>query len=254
MAHARRSFDNWNRNRRGMSRGGSRGHPNSSRNNNNLRTDTHASDHDHVHTKSKKIIILTPEKRVELLAASKCFKCEELGHLCQDCPTDNIVKFSSSKPPGVPSYSMEMDLLEEGTGDVELLSSMPVGMISYVAAEGNSTMNDHNHWRLNYPIWQWSGIAAQRYIGDCYAMTAKYQLTTQQPYPGDEFWSNYNVKPDDCFRVVRLRKNPDLFNITDKLATFEIPISINYLSNPKFNLSQWYTKWRAQILGLDESV
>ena len=143
-----------------MSRGGSQGCPNSSRNNNNSCTDTHTSDHEHVHTKSKKIIILTPEKKAELLTAGKCFKCEEVGHLSRDCPTDNIVKFSGSKPPGVPSYSMEMDLLEEGTGDVELLSSMPIGMISYVAAEGNGTMNDHNHWRLNCPIWQRSGIAA----------------------------------------------------------------------------------------------
>ena len=55
-------------------------------------------------------------------------------------------------------------------------------------------------------------------------MTAEYQLTIQQPYPGDDFWAYSGVAPNDCFRVARSRKYPDLFTITDNLTNFEIPI------------------------------
>ena len=80
---------------------------------------------------------------------------------------------------------MEMDLLEEDSGDVELLSSMPVGMISFADAQMNNTIFDIDDWHSTYLMWQQPGIAARRYIGDCYALTAEYQLTLQQPYPGD---------------------------------------------------------------------
>ena len=192
--------------------------------------------------------------KAELLASGKCFGCGESGHLSQNCPTGNVVKFVGNKPPGVPSYSMEMDLLEEDSRDVKLLSSMPVGMILFTDAQMSNTIFNLNDWCSTYPIWQRPDIAARRYIGDCYALTAEYQLTLQQPYPGDDSWANSEVMPDDRFKVARSRKYPELFYITDKLTNFKIPISIKYLSNPKFNLSQWYAKWRVKALGLDESV
>ena len=72
---------------------------------------------------------LSKKKMAELHAAGKCFTCEEVGHLSRNCPSRNqVAGGSSSKPPGIPSFSMTMDLIED-VDDTDILESMLLGMI-----------------------------------------------------------------------------------------------------------------------------
>ena len=62
----------------------------------------------------------TEKEMAELRAASKCFMCKEVGHILRNCPTNSTMKGNRSKLPGIPNYSMQMDLLED-ISDVEVL-------------------------------------------------------------------------------------------------------------------------------------
>jgi len=64
-----------------------------------------------------------------------------------------------SKPAGVPSYSMEMNLIEETSDHDEALESMPVGSI-YLESGSVSEEGSHNNWQKYYPIWQSSRSVA----------------------------------------------------------------------------------------------
>ena len=62
---------------------------------------------------------LTEKSKAEYRAARKCFNCGEIGHLSRNFPRRNLLPGGSKKPPGVPSYSMEMTLVE----DVSVMTS-----------------------------------------------------------------------------------------------------------------------------------
>ena len=69
----------------------------------------------------------------QLRAEGKCFLCKEPGHMSRNCPKKNLVTGSRiNELPGVPSYSMEMSIIEddEDSTDLGVLYSMPVGSIS----------------------------------------------------------------------------------------------------------------------------
>ena len=74
--------------------------------------------------------ILTDKEKAELLAAGKCFNCKEPGHLSRNCPKGNTVRSRSSKPPGVPSFNIELEALEEEESDeVEILYTLQVSVV-----------------------------------------------------------------------------------------------------------------------------
>ena len=85
----------------------------------------------------------------------KCFTSEEVGHLSRNCPSRNqVAGGSSSKPPGIPSFSMTIDLIED-VDDTDILESMLLGMIMMDGPEStcfrpNSTLTSSastNHIR-----------------------------------------------------------------------------------------------------------
>jgi reverse transcriptase-like protein/aspartyl protease/zinc knuckle protein len=201
---------------------------------------------------------LSDKEMAELRAAGKCFKCKNIGHMSKDCPENNSVPGNgTNRPPGIPSYSMQMNLIEDIDDSEEVLESMPVGMMSI----GPDTSSEYYYqanpnWRNYYPFGQSLRALGPPNIGDCYAMTTEYLLTILQPYPGDHFWEEHvwPCSPDTRFRVERRGGYNYSFCITDRLAEIDIIITKSQLSNPKFNLGHWYAKNRARALGLKDSM
>jgi hypothetical protein len=205
----------------------------------------------------KKSNSLSEKEMVELQAAGKCFQCKETGHVAWNCPQLNTVKASGSKPPGIPSYSVQMEVLEDLSEHDKVLDSMPVGVITLMPDTIPVTERlpvPEPNWQQNYPIWQQPGILARKEIGDCYAMTTEYLWTIQQPYLKDNLWSNVNCRPDSQFSVTRLRKDIDQFRIIDQLTDFQVCVPCTHLDNLRFDLGHWYAKQRAKALNLGDSM
>ena len=81
----------------------------------------------------------------ELRAARKCFNCGEEGHISRNCPTKHTVKSNTRKPPGIPSYSMEMEVLEDLSDTEEVLESVPVGYMGMAMNNEPLPVNIVNH-------------------------------------------------------------------------------------------------------------
>ena len=104
--------------------------------------------------KSAKIADLSEQEMAQLRAEGKCFKCKEVGHLSRNCPQRTMMPGNgSNKPPGIPSFSMEMDVVEN-IDTRNILESMPVGKISMdkEIAIVNPRPFDPE-WRKWYPTW-----------------------------------------------------------------------------------------------------
>ena len=190
----------------------------------------------------------------ELRAAGKCFKCKEVGHLSRNCPTTNTMKGSTSKPPGVSSFSIQMDLINDQEDHGEILESMPVGMISLAdAAESGMERQADSDWRKEFPLWRWpQGIACRKISNNLFLM-AEYLLVACQPYPGDLLFQVDEIEchPSARFSVTEL--NESLYQIVDKFVDFSVEIQKSLLANTKFNLCHWYTKRRVQVLNLRDT-
>ena len=202
--------------------------------------------------KSVKFADLTEKEMAQLRAEGKCFNCKETGHMSRNCPKKGTVLGNgNNKLPGVPSYSMGMTLLEDDRDGEDVLEAMPVGVIGVRENPPRVAVTPNEDWRKWYPAWQNPQALAPEQIGNCYEMTAEYQLTHAQPYPGDE--QLQNCSPTNRFAVKQtaaLPGNDRLFKILDRVDGSEVMIGKAQLANPKFNLGHWYAKKRARTLGL----
>lgn len=72
-------------------------------------------------------------KKAELVAANKCFNCEEVGHMAWNCPHSNTVKSNNKKgPPGFSAHGMHYELAEdlhELAETTEMADHISIGMI-----------------------------------------------------------------------------------------------------------------------------
>jgi hypothetical protein len=206
--------------------------------------------------KSVRFAHIPEQEMAQLRAENRCFLCKEIGHISRNCPHNNTMPGNGgNKPPGIPSYSMNMNLIEEDGKSGEFLESMPVGSIS-MDVDNNTEFTNHvpiiEEWRKWYPTWQGPRSLARSEIGDCYKMTIEYALTISQPYPGDELWGDWTQgrPPYNRFHVARLRKNVRNFIIYDKVTDFSITLHRSQVDNCKFNIGRWYAKSRARYLEL----
>jgi hypothetical protein len=157
--------------------------------------------------KSVKFTGLSDKDMAQMRAEGRCFLCREVGHLSRNCPHKNVMPGNgNNRPPGVPSFSMDMTLIEDDNDTGDVLSSMPVGSMNITDIETPEITQDES-WRKWYPIWQHPLASAREEIGNCYEMTAEYLLTTFQPYPGDE--SGPNWSPTNRFTVKQVGDTQD---------------------------------------------
>ena len=119
---------------------------------------------------------------------------------------------STSKPLGVPNYSMEMQLLEDKSDSKEILESIPVGCMG-IQMDPVPLVFEPEDWRKYYPMWQQSDITARPRIGDCHVMMMEYQLTVMQPYLGDNTSVVYPCHPSERFTILCLENCGDTFKI-----------------------------------------
>ena len=74
--------------------------------------------------KLKNYVSRTEKELEELRAKGGCYICTDTGHITQNCLSAQAVKWDGPKPPGIPAHSMQMDLIDDLSGDV--LEFMPV--------------------------------------------------------------------------------------------------------------------------------
>ena len=83
------------------------------------------------------------KERAELLAAGKCFICKEPGHMSRNCLHRHNVRSDGPKPPGTASYNIELLAPSpEVDESVEVLDSLPLGSLSFVAGEAKEIPSD----------------------------------------------------------------------------------------------------------------
>jgi hypothetical protein len=206
--------------------------------------------------KSVKFADLSEQEMAQLRAEGRCFLCKDVGHLSRNCPRKNTMSGNgNNKPPGVPSYSMsmEMSLLEDDNDTNNVLKSMPVGSVNVMSAEEPEIVPDET-WREDYPFWQNADALAREKLGNCYEMTAESFLTRSQPYPGDGLLNEtaHECAPFNRFSVKQSRTNPNNFRIHDLYNDFKIIVPKSRLENPRFNLAHWYAKERARTQNMDK--
>ncbi|KAG6824154.1 hypothetical protein H0H92_007833, partial [Tricholoma furcatifolium] len=180
---------------------------------------------------------LSEKERNELLAAGKCFRCKETGHVARQCPKGTFVRSDKSgKPPGVPSFGIDLaldeaELFQELASTTETLYGVGVGAISF-DLETHPQLKCLRHKR--------------RDLGNSLEMIALRQLQAGQPYPGDQ-----SDEPMDLrFCVIQVRD--DLVVIEDECLREEpIYIERKLLLDQEFNLPLWFAMKRADYLGLD---
>jgi len=72
---------------------------------------------------------LSEKERAELLAAGKCFRCKEQGHLSRNCPKGNSVKSNNNRPPGLSNYNTELEIGPEE--ELQVLDNLELVMIEF---------------------------------------------------------------------------------------------------------------------------
>ena len=191
--------------------------------------------------KSVKFADLTEKEMAQLRSEGRCFNCKEVGHMSRNCPSRSTVKGSGdNKPPGLPSYSMEMTLLDEDIDGDDVLETMPLGAINFGAPEMLDLSDPKESWREWYPTWKHPQALARERIGNCYEMASECTLTTSQPYPGDNLRRNPDCSPHNRFRITQMSGDSAKFKIMDRFNDFEIIVKKGRLANLHFNLGHWY--------------
>ena len=160
--------------------------------------------HNHRHTHQKRVPLSDKEK-AEYRAAGHCFGCGKEGHMSRNCPDNASMKSPGPGPPGKSTFSVELVPLTETESEeqTEILDSLPLGAICFGDSKGLTSTRPWplNEWRHHYPYWNEKNIPPREHIGDCYVMAADCILTLEPSFPGDNLYSDLDIRPELRFHV-----------------------------------------------------
>ncbi|KAF8875585.1 hypothetical protein BD779DRAFT_1476020 [Infundibulicybe gibba] len=124
---------------------------------------------------------LGEKEREELLAAGKCFRCKESGHMARNCPKANTMSAKGNKPPGLTSFNMDIDFDAIDEAQTLADTTVTLGCISLIE---NEFKWEEQHVRNRRDVYGYR--AGQR--GDKPARAAERILESVDQYPGDNPW------------------------------------------------------------------
>lgn len=190
---------------------------------------------------------LSEKERNELIAAGKCFRCKEIGHMSWQCPQGNFVQSGKpGKAPGLPSHGIsineddlhEVEHLRELAETTEELPMLSLNMI---------TSDEIKIFLADCPE------SESELLGEVVTDFARKQLHIGQPYPGDEMESR--IFDQYRFTFAPVPGSRDLLQIQDAARDpiwddFQIKIRRRELLDPVFNIPLWYAAQLALNLGI----
>jgi len=185
---------------------------------------------------------ITDKEKKELLASGKCFNCKEAGHLARNCPKGNTVRSSSSRPPGVPNFNIELEVLEEETPSEEELDDIEIVYTlqsSVINIRPRDIPPDARDVPVNVADWDHYDptLPCQSNLGDAWAKVAENVLSIAQPLPGDSAWIARDPLKQR-FHVVK--ETEPFYAIYDRHQLRRAEIHEEYLKDPYFRLGYWY--------------
>ena len=154
---------------------------------------------------TRKTRMLSDKEKDEYWAAGRCFNCGKEGHMSRNCPDNASMKSQGQGPPGASTFNVKPISLTETDSEeqAEVLESLPLGAICFGDSEKLTSMQPWplEDWRDHYPYWNRPNILARESIGDCYSMIIDSILTLNAPFPGDEWYHSFDLRPELRFYV-----------------------------------------------------
>jgi len=185
---------------------------------------------------------ITDQEKKELLASGKCFNCKEPGHLARNCPKGNTVRSSSSRPPGVPNFNIELEALdeelpsEEDSDDIEIIYTLQASVINIRPRDIPPNAWDVPVFAVNWDHYD-PTLPCQTDLGDAWAKVVENALSIAQPLPGDSAWIARDPLKQR-FHVVK--ETGPFYAIYDRHQLRRAEIHEEYLKDPYFRIGFWY--------------
>ena len=156
--------------------------------------------------KSGKPNSLSNEEMAQLRSEGKCFNCKNVGHLSRNCPDKDMMPGNGKgKPPGIPSFSMEMEIVEDDdeANDIETL---PVGCISVESEVVMTQCRLDEKWHETHLLW----LNRQALARDRVVATTLFQMGWV--IPGTQCAQSQAMKEMDFFHFFQCQaQNCSLF-------------------------------------------
>ena len=124
--------------------------------------------------------------------------------MSRNCSDNTVVKSQGQGPPGTSTFNVEpIPDIGSDSGEAEVLDSLPLGAMCFADSERLTSVSPWSlaEWKSHYPYWNEPNVLAREHIGDCYAMVIDSILTLEPPFPGDEEYVAYDLRPELRFHV-----------------------------------------------------